>query len=186
MNNNFAMNSENMVITEDLNETDKLHKPEDERRETPKVELKKNVTILHGVGLIAGTMIGSGIFISPSGVISNTGSVGSSLIVWLACGIFASLGALCYSELGTAIPKQGAEYQYLYTAFGPIPAFLFAWTGSLVIKPSAVAGVSVVFGSYVTKPFYPDCDPPIHLVKLCGFCCIGEFAYCKSVILVMQ
>ncbi len=164
----------NDSVSDDLNETEKLYKSEDEKNEAPKLELKKNVTVLHGLGLIVGTIIASGIFISPSGVISNTGSVGVSLIVWLACGIFASLGALCYSELGTAIPKQGAEYHYLYTAFGPVPAFLFAWTGILVIRPAAVAGVSMVFGSYVTKPFYPDCDPPVHLVKLCAFSCIGK------------
>eukprot|EP00794_Sanderia_malayensis_P020370 gene20370-22379_t len=156
-------------------ETAKLYKfnTGDER----KVELKKNLTLLHGVSLIVGTIIGSGIFISPSGVIKNTGSVGLSLVVWFACGVIASVGAFCYSELGTAIPKQGAEYHYLFTGFGPVPAFLFAWTSILVIRPAAVAGVSIVFGYYVTKPFYPSCDPPGHLVKLFAFICIGKYFF---------
>lgn len=162
----------------EIHESDEgLYKPAGETEVKPKLELKKNLTLLNGVGLIVGTIIGSGIFISPTGVITNTGSVGLSLIVWLACGIIASLGALSYSELGTAIPKQGAEYHYLFTAFGPIPAFLFAWTGILVIRPAAVAGVSLVFGKYVVLPFYEDSEPPSYLVKLCGFSCIGKCGY---------
>ncbi len=167
----LAINQENS----DDGEADTLFKPQSEETSaTTKIELKKNLSLVNGVGLIVGTIIGSGIFISPSGVISNVGSVGLSLIIWLVCGIIASVGAFCYSELGTAIPRQGAEYHYLFTAFGPVPAFLFAWTGILVIRPAAVAGVSMVFGNYVTKPFYPDCDPPTHLIKLCAFCCIGK------------
>lgn len=52
---------------------------------------------------------------------------------------FVTTGSLTYAELGTMIPKSGAEYPYLWEAFGPVPAFLFAWTSSIVLKPSAVA-----------------------------------------------
>ena len=165
--------------TQSLKEEDReeclLAKSEKEADEVKdKVELKKNLSLLHGVGLIVGTIIGAGIFISPAGVLGNAGSVGLSMFVWLGCGIIASLGALCYCELGTALPNSGGEYHYLMSSFGPVPAFLFSWTAVLVIKPSAIAGISIVFGSYVTKPFYTDSDPPVYLVKLLGFSCIGK------------
>eukprot|EP00794_Sanderia_malayensis_P020369 gene20369-22378_t len=135
--------------------------------------LKKNVTLINGIGLIVGSIIGSGIFISPKSVLKNTESIGLSLIIWFLCGFVSFVGALCYSELGTTIPKSGAEYAYLFDAFGPIPAFLFSWTAVLVIRPAAVAGIAVVFGEYVVKPFYDDCDPPIYLIKLLAFICIA-------------
>ena len=167
--------SETQSLKDEAQDENLLSKPSEETAEVKgKIELKKNLSLLNGVGLIVGTIIGAGIFISPAGVLGNTGSVGLSMCIWFACGIIASVGALCYCELGTSFPKAGGEYHYLSAAFGPIPAYLFSWTAVLVIKPSAIASVSIVFGSYVTKPFYPDCDPPIHLVKLLGFCCIGE------------
>ena len=167
--------SESQSLKDDDQAGDLLQKPEKEaNQEEAKVELKRNLSLFNGVGLIVGTIIGAGIFISPAGVIKQSGSVGLSMCIWFACGVIASLGALCYCELGTAFPKSGGEYNYLLSCFGGIPAFLYSWTAVLVIKPSAIAGVSIVFGSYVAKPFYEDCDPPLHLVKLLGFSCIGK------------
>ena len=151
---------------------EKLHSDE-----VSKVELKKTISLANGVGLIVGTIIGAGIFISPAGVLSNAGSIGLTMCVWFACGIIASLGALCYCELGTTIPRTGGEYAYFTYIFGPIPAFLVSWTAILIVKPAAIAAVSMVFGQYVTKPFYPDCEPPSYLVKIFGFSSIGESSY---------
>ncbi|KAJ8041308.1 Cystine/glutamate transporter [Holothuria leucospilota] len=74
------------------------------------VILTKQVTLLDCIVLMVGSMIGSGIFVAPKGVLENTGSVGWSLIVWLCCGILSTLGALCYAELGASIPKTGGDY----------------------------------------------------------------------------
>ena len=137
--------------------------------------LKKSVSLVNGVGLIVGSIIGSGIFISPKSVLENTNSIGLFLVVWFLCGVISFIGALCYSELGTTIPKSGGEYSYLYDVYGPIPAFLFSWTAVLVIRPAAVAGIAVVFGEYAVKPFYEDCDPPIYLIKLLALLCIGMY-----------
>lgn len=157
-----VMNGKN-VEEVPLNDTDDVPGKQDE------VKLKKTVTVFGGVGLIVGSIIGSGIFLSPSGVLVEAGSIGFSLVIWVACGLIALMGALCYGELGTAIQKSGAEYAYLYEAFGPIPAFLFSWTSTLLIRPSAGAIISMIFAEYVAKPFFEDCDVPEYLIKLLAF-----------------
>ena len=148
---------------------------ENSEGETAKVALKKSITLTNSITLIVGTVIGSGIFISPTGILVQTNSVGLSLIVWLACGALVALGSLCYIELGVSIKKSGAEYAYLLEAFGPIPAYLFAWTSTIVIDPASNAIIALVFAEYVSKPFFLDCSPPQELVKLLACACLGKF-----------
>ncbi|NXX09163.1 BAT1 protein, partial [Larus smithsonianus] len=123
------------------------------------------VGLISGICMIVGTIIGSGIFVSPKSVLGNVGAVGPCLIIWAACGILATLGALCFAELGTMITKSGGEYPYLMEAFGPIPAFLFSWTSLLVTKPSSFAIICLSFAEYASAPFYPGCDPPQVVIK---------------------
>ncbi|XP_071957373.1 b(0,+)-type amino acid transporter 1-like isoform X2 [Antedon mediterranea] len=149
-----------------------------------KVGLKRQVSLVSGIALIVGTMIGSGIFVSPKGVLRQTESVGMSLIIWLLCGIISMFGALCYAELGTIITKSGGEYVYLYETLGPIPAYLFSWTSIMVLKPSSVAAIALSFGAYIADPFFPDdCEPPTLAVKLFAALCILMivFVNCASV-----
>ncbi|XP_033625641.1 b(0,+)-type amino acid transporter 1-like isoform X1 [Asterias rubens] len=148
------------------------------------VKLKRQVGLISGIALIVGTMIGSGIFVSPKGVLTQTESVGMSLIVWLLCGLLSVMGALCYAELGTMVPKSGAEYAYLMAAVGPIPAYLFAWTSTIVIKPSSLSIIALSFGAYVSEPFFDsDCGPPVAAVKLFAILAILliVFINCASV-----
>ncbi|XP_019361148.1 PREDICTED: B(0,+)-type amino acid transporter 1 isoform X1 [Gavialis gangeticus] len=127
--------------------------------------LQQEVGLISGICMIVGTIIGSGIFISPKSVLANVAAVGPCLIIWAACGILATLGALCFAELGTTITKSGGEYPYLMEAFGPIPAYLFSWTSLLVIKPSSFAIICLSFAEYASAPFYPGCDPPVVVIK---------------------
>uniref|UniRef100_A0A3Q3J0N6 b(0,+)-type amino acid transporter 1 n=1 Tax=Monopterus albus TaxID=43700 RepID=A0A3Q3J0N6_MONAL len=123
------------------------------------------VGLLSGICLIVGTMIGSGIFISPKAVLLYSGAVGPCLLVWTACGVLATLGALCYTELGTMITKSGGEYSYLMEAFGPIVAYLYSWTTVMVLKPSSFAIITLSFAEYAATPFYPGCTPPFFVTK---------------------
>ncbi|XP_068174478.1 b(0,+)-type amino acid transporter 1-like [Antennarius striatus] len=127
--------------------------------------LQKDVGLFSGVCLIVGTMIGSGIFISPSSVLLYTGAVGPCLLIWTACGILAMLDALCLVELGTMITKSGGEYSYLLEAYGSIVAFLYTWTNTIVQKPSGLAIITLSFAKYASTPFYPGCTPPVVVTK---------------------
>ncbi|XP_013796562.1 B(0,+)-type amino acid transporter 1 isoform X1 [Apteryx mantelli] len=129
------------------------------------MNLQKEVGLISGICMIVGTIIGSGIFISPKSVLANVGAVGPCLTIWAACGVLATLGALCFAELGTMITKSGGEYPYLMEAFGPIPAYLFSWTSLLVAKPSSFAIICLSFAEYASAPFYPGCDPPQVVIK---------------------
>ncbi|XP_069495182.1 B(0,+)-type amino acid transporter 1 [Ambystoma mexicanum] len=134
-------------------------------KEPKTTNLQKEVGLIGGISMIVGTVIGSGIFISPKSVLANVGAVGPCLVIWAFCGVLSTLGALCFAELGTMITKSGGEYPYLLEAFGPIPAYLFSWSSLLVIKPSAFAIICLGFAEYVSAPFYPGCAPPIVVVK---------------------
>ncbi|KAI9542601.1 b(0,+)-type amino acid transporter 1 [Dissostichus eleginoides] len=127
--------------------------------------LQKDVGLLSGICLIVGTMIGSGIFISPKAVLLYSGAVGPCLLIWAACGVLATMGALCYAELGTMITKSGGEYSYLSEAFGSLVAYLYSWTTVMVLKPSSLAIITLSFAEYASTPFYPGCTPPVIVTK---------------------
>ncbi|XP_077992544.1 Y+L amino acid transporter 2-like [Glandiceps talaboti] len=136
------------------------------------VAMKKEINLFSGICVVMGCIIGSGIFISPKGVLEYSGSVGTALIVWSICGVVAFLGGLCYAELGSSIPKSGGEYTYLNEAFGPTLAFLMLWVNFVIVAPGDIAIISQTFAIYAVVPFYGECDPPRWAVVLISEACI--------------
>ena len=98
--------------------------------------------------MVVGGIIGSGIFLNPAVVAQRAGTAGLTITAWLIGGAVAVLGAFIYAELGGRRPEAGGGYVYLRDAFGPLPAFLYAWTLLLVIATGAIAAVAMTFASY--------------------------------------
>lgn len=144
------------------------------------IGLKRRVGLFSGIALIVGTMIGSGIFLSPRGVLERTGSVGLSLVVWCLSGLLSLLGALCYAELGTLISKSGAEYSYILEAFGGPLAFLFSWISVFILKPAMLSIICLTLSEYIVSPLFPDCPQSTLLIKLFTVFSIGN--YTKQII----
>jgi basic amino acid/polyamine antiporter, APA family len=100
------------------------------------------------IGLIVGTVVGVGIFRTPSLVAEHAGSTGVALLAWLAGGLVSLLGALCYAELASTYPNTGGDYHYLTRAFGRRLGFLFAWARLSVVQTGAIALLAFVLGDY--------------------------------------
>uniref|UniRef100_A0A667Y4A4 Solute carrier family 7 member 10 n=1 Tax=Myripristis murdjan TaxID=586833 RepID=A0A667Y4A4_9TELE len=133
--------------------------------------------------LSTGNIIGSGIFISPKGVLEHSGSVGLALVVWVLGGCIAALGSLCYAELGVTIPKSGGDYSYVTEIFGGLMGFLLLWSAVLIMYPTTLAVIALTFSSYVLQPVFPNCVPPYMATRMLSTTCLLFLTWvnCSSV-----
>src|SRR5512140_970404 len=108
--------------------------------------------------LVAGSMIGSGIFIVSADIGRQVGSAGWLLVAWLVTGALTVTAALSYGELAAMMPQAGGQYVYLREAYGPLWGFLYGWTSFLVIQTGTIAAVAVAFSRY-TGVLLPAISP---------------------------
>lgn len=149
-----------------------------------KREFKKSLGLLDATMLVAGSMIGSGIFIVSSDIARNTGSVGWLMVVWLICGFMTLSAALSYGELSAMFPKAGGQYVYLKEAYGPLVSFIFGWTFFAVIQTATIAAVGVAFAKF-TAYLLPVFDEDVHLLSFGDFHVSSAQLLAISVILLL-
>jgi len=126
--------------------------------ETAKSEFKKSLGFIDSTALVAGSMIGSGIFIVSADIARNVGAPGWMLIVWIITGIMTIFAALSYGELASMMPHAGGQYVYLREAFNPLAGFLYGWTFFTVIQTGTIAAVAMAFAKFagVLIPWFSE------------------------------
>lgn len=121
--------------------------------------------------LVAGSMIGSGIFIVSAGMLRDLGSAAWMLVAWVVAGVLTVMAALSYGELAAMMPKAGGQFVYLQRAYGRLTAFLYGWTAFTVITSGIIAAVAVAFTKF-SAVFFPVLAPE-HILFDLGFLKVG-------------
>ena len=141
--------------------------------EAPPAEQKlvRGLGLLDSTMLVAGSMIGSGIFIVSSIISRQVGAPGWLLVVWIVTGLLTLMAALSYGELAAMMPKAGGQYVYLREAFSPLWGFLYGWTLLLVIQTGTIAAVAVGFARYtgVLIPWFSESNYLIPPIRIGGY-----------------
>ena len=128
----------------------------------------RGLGLLDSTMIVAGSMIGSGIFIVSAAMSRQLGAPGWLLTAWVVTGVLTLIGALSYGELAAMMPKAGGQYVYLRESFSPLVGFLYGWTFFLVIQTGTIAAVAVGFARYfgILVPWISESRyiiEPIHL-----------------------
>jgi len=133
--------------------------------EAEKSEFKKSLGFIDSTALVAGSMIGSGIFIVSADIARNVGSPGWMLLVWVITGVMTIFAALSYGELASMMPKAGGQYVYLREAFNPLAGFLYGWTFFTVIQTGTIAAVGMAFAKFagVLVPWFSESNILLNL-----------------------
>lgn len=109
---------------------------------------KQSLGLRDATMIVAGSMIGSGIFIVSTDIVRNVGSAGWLIVVWLITGLMTVMAAVSYGELSGMYPKAGGQYVYLKEAFNPLAGFLYGWSSFTVIQTATIAAVAVAFSRF--------------------------------------
>ena len=145
-------------------------------------EFKPSLGLFDATMIVAGSMIGSGIFIVSADITRNVGSAGWLIAVWLITGFMTLTAALSYGELSAMFPKAGGQYVYLKEAFNPLAGFLYGWSFFTVIQTATIAAVGVAFSKFAAYIFPPLSEKNI-LLDL-GFVTISA-AQIVSILLII-
>lgn len=135
-------------------------------------QFKPALGLLDATMLVAGSMIGSGIFIVSAEIARNVGSAGALLLMWVLAGVITLIAALSYGELSGMFPQAGGQYVYLREAYNPFVAFLFGWTQFGVIQTGTIAAVGVAFAKF-TAYLFPVFSEQNKLLQIGSFTLSG-------------
>lgn len=128
-----------------------------------KHELKRSLGLVDATSLVAGSMIGSGIFLVTAAMARDVGSAAWILIIWLVTGLLTMSAALSYGELAGMMPNAGGQYVYIQRAYGKLVSFLYGWTVFTVIQTGVIAAVAVAFANY-SAVFFPVLENEIFTI----------------------
>ncbi|HLF52060.1 APC family permease [Flavobacterium sp.] len=142
-----------------------------------KTELKRSLGLIDATSLVAGSMIGSGIFIVTSAMARDIGSAAWLLVIWLVTGLITVAAALSYGELAGMMPNAGGQFVYIQRAYGRLVSFLYGWTVFTVIQTGVIAAIAVTFANYAAI-FFPVLDNVLFTVG-------SNFAFSNSKVLAI-
>jgi len=128
-------------------------------------QFKPSLKLVDATMLVAGSMIGSGIFIVSADIVRNTGSAGWLLLVWLITGFMTLTAALSYGELSAMYPKAGGQYVYLKEAYNPLVSFVYGWSLFTIIQTATIAAVGVAFAKF-TAYLIPQFNEDLVLLQV--------------------
>ncbi|HEY8733257.1 MAG TPA: amino acid permease, partial [Puia sp.] len=109
---------------------------------------KPSLGLMDATMIVAGSMIGSGIFLVSADIVRNVGGAGWLILVWIITGFMTLTAAVSYGELSGMFPKAGGQYVYLKEAYNPLIGFLYGWSFFAVIQTGTIAAVGVAFSKY--------------------------------------
>jgi APA family basic amino acid/polyamine antiporter len=144
---------------------------------------KPSLGLLDATMIVAGSMIGSGIFIVSADITRNVGSAGWLMIVWLITGFMTITAAVSYGELSAMFPRAGGQYVYLKEAYNPLIGFLYGWSFFAVIQTATIAAVGVAFAkftAYILPQFSED-----NIVFSLGFITVSSAQLLSIVVIVL-
>ncbi len=130
--------------------------------------MKRELGLLDATLLVAGSMIGSGIFIVSADITRNVGSAGWLIAIWLITGFMTLIAAVSYGELSAMFPKAGGQYVYLKEAYNPLIGFLYGWSFFAVIQTGTIAAVGVAFSKF-TAYLLPQVSEDLILFSIGSF-----------------
>src|SRR5436190_6955131 len=118
-------------------------------------QLVRGLSLIDGITIVVGSMIGSGIFIVSAESSRLLGSPGWLMVVWALAGLMTITGALCLAEIAAMMPRAGGPYAFLSEAYSPGVGFLFGWSQFLVVQTGTIAAVAVAFANFSGVLFPP-------------------------------
>src|SRR5881409_3099722 len=152
-------------------------------KESQPSQMKHELGLLDGTMLVAGSMIGSGIFIVSADITRNVGSAGWLIVVWLITGFMTLSAAMSYGELSGMFPKAGGQYVYLKEAYNPLVGFLYGWSFFSVIQTGTIAAVGVAFAKF-TAYLIPQLSENIVSLDL-GFITVSPAQLLSIIVIVL-